>query len=1189
MKQALIIIIILFIIPLALSAQHWRDILNPKYNTNNMGFSGVENVVASCIDGNGNIYIVGTFDMVLQFGDVTLAAQNHSDIFIAKMNRQGRWQWAKSIDGNYGESVADVDCDNDGNIYIYGSYKYEMKIGTTILESQTSNDIFIAKISDAGTWQWAKRAGNNRKEYATSIAVDGSGNCYLAGTYTYKADFGSYSITSTGDKDVFLSKINSSGTWQWAKTFGGSSTDKAKDLIYANNKLYLLGDYFSNSIQFSGTTLTNRGEYDIFVAELSTSGVPSWALKIAGTNDEFASNIAYDSGQLFISGNFYLSTSIDGNTYNSEDGFDSFCLSYTIGSGFDWVLTGGGDGDEYSGVLLPYGSNVYFTGRYYEEAIFDTDTIIAEGGYDNFIVSINKSTGAIVDVKTSGSLLDDNISSAIVSDYNDLYFWGNTQGMFHFGSSFIILSSSQDIVYSILSSSGSLKSINRIKADCLNNKAYTCLIDDGYRYMAGSFYGNMGLSNVFLNSAGQSDMFMAKTDVNGNYEWYFSCGGEGKDEIYEMCFDKNGDIIICGTFYENIWFKDEPIQAMGYNDIFVAKILAENGNLEWVTPAGGMDDDKAIALCVDDSNNIYLTGTFFTIDSDTCFFDTLSLLGNGFDDIFISKLDSNGNWLWVNNAGSENDDCPTEIVLKSDTIAYISGSIDDMYTFGTITGNTFAYDDGFLAEFNSHGEWQKVVCMGSSNYLEEATSLALDTIGNLYLSGNFKGIAYFTGNSDYLFTRAEKQSYIAKLDSNLLWVDTKIFGADIEGVETRISSIAIDNSGKLHIIGSTNSDITLIDTVYYNEGNLDLFYLNCNLDLSGNYAQYLAGKGDEIGYDIECGIDDEINISGQYSDSLSFKSKIFEDYLLPLTNVFDNNAFMIISEKKYSPPPWTIPELTANTAKLIIPSEISPQISSRDIMKGDAVGVFYDNGSELVCAGYSMYYKSNMDITVRGDNILTSDTIDGCPENALYFFKVWDSELERTFATDANVDTGSRRYHSDSITNLEHFPIANEYSQVFNLYKGWNLISSYIAPHDPDMNNILSEGDVLANISMVCDIDGKFCVPDAINEIGYFNEQTGYYLYAEEAGNFTIYGDSINIKYETIPLKEGFNLVALWSNLTTPLVVGNLFDDIEDDIYLFKNSIGEINFPKYDIEQFEYIDPKQAIYIFMKNDRILKY
>jgi len=127
------------------------------------------------------------------------------------------WQWVKHAGGAQSDTGQSIVTDSNGNSYIIGDFIGSVNFGTFTLTSSVFNDIFIAKMDVNGNWLWAKKAGGSSSEYGTAIAIDGNGNCYVTGFFTGTSIFGETSLISSGSADIFIAKLDSNGNWLWAK------------------------------------------------------------------------------------------------------------------------------------------------------------------------------------------------------------------------------------------------------------------------------------------------------------------------------------------------------------------------------------------------------------------------------------------------------------------------------------------------------------------------------------------------------------------------------------------------------------------------------------------------------------------------------------------------------------------------------------------------------------------------------------------------------------------------------------------------------------------------------------------------------------------------------------------------------------------------------------------------------------
>lgn len=119
-------------------------------------------------------------------------------------------------------------------------------------------------------WIWAARAGGTGEDYSHAIATDDQGNQYITGSFEETADFGSTTLTSSGNKDIFVAKLDSDGNWLWAKKAGGTAYDYGQGIVLDGSGNIFVTGYFRDIANFGDISLTSNGYDDIFVAKLST-------------------------------------------------------------------------------------------------------------------------------------------------------------------------------------------------------------------------------------------------------------------------------------------------------------------------------------------------------------------------------------------------------------------------------------------------------------------------------------------------------------------------------------------------------------------------------------------------------------------------------------------------------------------------------------------------------------------------------------------------------------------------------------------------------------------------------------------------------------------------------------------------------------------------------------------------------
>ena len=382
------------------------------------GGSGDNECYASKVDGNGNIFLAGIFTETTDFdpnsGIFNLTSAGYEDIVILKIDNIGNLVWVKKIGGSSADIPWAIDVDQNGLVYVIGIFNspivdFDPGIGTNNLTPDNGRT-FITKFNNLGNLVWARQIAGQYGN-GQGISVDNDGNVYLTGGFSNSADFdpgsGVFTLISAGSGDIFVTKLNSSGDFSWAKQMGSTQADCGYSIALDNvGNVYTTG-VFSNTVDFDpGNGMNNLsvgnldGNCNVFISKLNSSGNFVWAKSFVGVNTGYGNAINTDNtNNVYVTGKFTQTTDFDpGNgIYNLNGAADIFIAKLDSAGNFRWALKEGeaNSGNDYGeSIIIDADNYVYITGWFFGTADFDPGSGVINltvGGPGGFVQKLCQS------------------------------------------------------------------------------------------------------------------------------------------------------------------------------------------------------------------------------------------------------------------------------------------------------------------------------------------------------------------------------------------------------------------------------------------------------------------------------------------------------------------------------------------------------------------------------------------------------------------------------------------------------------------------------------------------------------------------------------------------------------------------------------------------------------------------------
>ncbi len=412
------------------------------------GGNGFDGGGGICSDLYGNSYVTGIFEGTANFGSYSLTSSGLEDIFIAKMDANGNWLWATQAGGSESEGPCGITIDNDYNCYVTGEFISTVNFGSYSLTSSGEEDIFVAKMDANGNWLWATKAGGSSQDSGEAIVIDNDYNCYVTGKFKVTASFGSYSLTSSGARDIFVAKMDTNGNWLWATQAEGSDWEGGYGIANDNTDNYYVTGYFRDTVNFGTVTLTSSGERDIFVAKMDANGNWVWATKAGGSDgeDETGFKITTDNqSNSYVTGIFEGTAYFGSYSLTSSGEGDIFVAKMDVNGNWLWATKAGGNyQDNGLGIAIDNDYNCYVTGQFLATVSFGSYSLTSSGLEDIFIAKIDTNGNWVWVTKAGGSSGDSGYGITTDNGGNS-YVTGIFQDTASFGSYSLTSSGNWDI------------------------------------------------------------------------------------------------------------------------------------------------------------------------------------------------------------------------------------------------------------------------------------------------------------------------------------------------------------------------------------------------------------------------------------------------------------------------------------------------------------------------------------------------------------------------------------------------------------------------------------------------------------------------------------------------------------------------------------------------------------------------
>ena len=616
-----------------------------------LGGSGTDRGEAITVDGSGNLYVAGSSSAT--WDSPLRAYSGASDGFVVKLSSSGARSWNTFLGGTSSDGVNAIALDGSGNVFVAGSSFATW--GSPVRTYASGSDAFAAKLNASGglVWNTFLGAGSNRNDSGSAIVTDSSGNTYVAGqsSLTWGSPLRAYGGTGDG----FVVKLSSTGSLTWSTFLGGTGSDDGKAIAAdTSGNLYVTG---SSSTTWHSPILPYSGASDAHVARLSSAGALTWNTFLGAAGGTSGTAVAVDvNANTYVAGFSYATWGSPLRSFSAVT--DAFVAKLDAGGNLIWSTFLGGAGEDLPlAVAVDAAGSVRICGL---SSVSWGSPLRAFGSMnDGFVARLDASGSLLWNTFLGGGSYDEARGAALDASGN-VYIAGSSGATW--GSPLIAFTGFNDGFAAKLSPTGTL-AWHAFLGGSNQSSADAIAVDGSTVYVVGRSDSTFGSPvRAFTLSY---DVFVTRLTSDGALTWNTFLGGDGQDSPGSMAVATGGDVYVQGT--SDLTWGSPTRSLSGGRDVFVAK-LGSSGTLSWSTFLGSSTDDDGSAIAADSSGDVYVAGR-----SDLTWGTPLAAITGG-SDAFVARLSSSGAMVWNTFIGGTNFDSADAITVEGIGNVYVAGS-----------------------------------------------------------------------------------------------------------------------------------------------------------------------------------------------------------------------------------------------------------------------------------------------------------------------------------------------------------------------------------------------------------------------------------------------------------------------------------------------------------------------------------
>ncbi|MFO0588775.1 MAG: hypothetical protein U0441_14590 [Polyangiaceae bacterium] len=463
-------------------------------------------------------------------------------------------------------------CNPDGQSY--GPCTGEIVPSAEVCATVADEDCDVAP--DCGAASWAVSFGGLGNQQILGVATDSAGATLFAGAFTGSLGGpGIDPLTSAGGSDVLVGKLDAAGMPVWLHGYGSAGMyEQALSVATdASGAVYVTG-YFDGAVSFGGPTLTSAGNLDVFVVKLDAMGNHVWSRRFGDAAPQLGVDVAVDAnGDVLVLAKGYGSPDFGAGPLMSAGLFDVFVVKLDMNGSPLWSRRfGGAEDDDATAIGVDAAGDVALTGTVKGAVDFGGGALPAKGGFDVFVAKLGPD-GAHLWSKRLGDAANQVAGGLAVDANGDVLLTGGFEGTIDLGSGALQAAGPADVFAARLAADGSDLFSRRFGAPNVTIEAYGIApAPGGGAYFGGPVTGSLDFGGGALGGGGGADAYVVRLDGSGQHVWSRAFGAGADQFPRSLAAHANGDVAVGGYFEGQMMVGDALLASVGAFDVWAARL-----------------------------------------------------------------------------------------------------------------------------------------------------------------------------------------------------------------------------------------------------------------------------------------------------------------------------------------------------------------------------------------------------------------------------------------------------------------------------------------------------------------------------------------------------------------------------------------------------------------------------------------